>query len=148
MLPGSSGGVSYPVERQPVLQGDRLADAAAGFDQQTGQPIITFRFDSVGAKRFAEITRAHVGEPFAIVLDGKVLSAPVIQEPITRGTGQISGSFTVAEAASLAALLRAGALPVPLSVIEERTVGPDLGSDAIRIGAITGLAGLTSWWDS
>jgi SecD/SecF fusion protein len=142
MLPGSSGDVSYPVERQPVLQGDRLADAAAGFDQQTGQPIITFRFDSVGAKRFAELTRAHVGEPFAIVLDRKVLSAPVIQEAITRGTGQISGSFTVAEAASLAALLRAGALPVPLSVIEERTVGPDLGSDAIRIGAITGLAGL------
>jgi SecD/SecF fusion protein len=142
MLPGNSGDVSYPVERQPVLQGDRLADAAAGFDQQTGQPIITFRFDSIGAKRFAELTRAHVGEPFAIVLDRKVLSAPVIQEPITRGTGQISGSFTVAEAASLAALLRAGALPVPLSVIEERTVGPDLGSDAIRIGAITGLAGL------
>ena len=141
ILPGSSGG-SYPIERQPVLQGDRLADASAGFDQQTGQPIIRFRFDSVGAKRFAEITRAHVGEPFAIVLDGKVLSAPVIEEPITRGEGQISGNFTVAEAASLAALLRAGALPVPLSVIEERTVGPDLGSDAIRIGAITGLAGL------
>ena len=115
MLPGEQRrGIAYPVERQPMLQGDRLADAAAGFDQRTGQPIVTFRFDSAGAKRFAEITRANVGEPFAIVLDGKVLSAPVIQEPITGGSGQISGSFTVAETASLAALLRAGALPVPL----------------------------------
>ena len=83
-----------------------------------------------------------MGEPFAVVLDGKVLSAPAIQEPITGGSGQISGSFTVAETASLAALLRAGALPAPLNAIEERTVGPDLGSDAIRMGAITGLAGL------
>jgi SecD/SecF fusion protein len=142
LLPAASGGATYPVERQPMLQGDRLADASAGFDPQTGLPIVKFRFDSVGAKRFAEITRAHVGEPFAIVLDGKVLSAPTIQEPITQGSGQISGSFTVAEATSLATLLRAGALPVPLKVIEERIVGPDLGSDAIRIGAITGLAGL------
>ena len=93
-------------------------------------------------KRFGDITRAHVGEPFAIVLDGKVLSAPVIQEPIIGGSGQISGNFTVAETTSLAALLRAGALPAPLHDIEERTVGPDLGSDAIRMGAITGLAGL------
>jgi SecD/SecF fusion protein len=142
MLPASNGQGSYPVERQPMLQGDRLADAAAGFDQRTGQPVVTFRFDTAGARRFAEITRTHVGEPFAIVLDGKVLSAPVIQEPITGGAGQISGSFSVAETTSLAALLRAGALPVPLHVIEERTVGPDLGSDAIRMGAMTGLAGL------
>ena len=123
-LPGSSGG-SYPIERQPVLQGERLADASAGFDQQTGQPIVSFRFDSVGAKQFGEITRANVGKPFAIVLDGKVLSAPVIQEPITGGSGQISGNFTVEEANRLSALLRAGALPAPLTVIEERTVGPD-----------------------
>ena len=142
MLPASSGGISYPIQRQPMLSGDRLADAAAGFDQRTGQPIVTFRFDSIGAKRFAEITRTHVGEPFAVVLDGKVLSAPTIQEPITGGSGQISGNFTVAETATLAALLRAGALPAPLNAIEERTVGPDLGSDAIRMGAITGLAGL------
>jgi SecD/SecF fusion protein len=141
MVPASSGGISYPIQRQPMLGGDRLADAAAGFDQLTGQPIVTFRFDSIGAKRFADITRAHAGDPFAIVLDGKVLSAPVIQEPITGGSGQISGNFTVAETATLAALLRAGALPAPLNAIEERTVGPDVGGDAIRMGAIMGAAG-------
>jgi SecD/SecF fusion protein len=124
-----------------MLQGDRLVDASLAFDERTGQPAVAFRLDSVGAKRFADITRAHVGEPFAILLDGKVLSAPVIREPIIGGAGQISGSFGSAEASSLAALLRAGALPVPLTVIEERTVGPDLGGDAIRMGAITGLAG-------
>jgi SecD/SecF fusion protein len=142
LLPASTGAGSYAVERAPMLQGDRLADAKAGFHPQTGQPIVSFHFDNAGARRFAEITRAHVGEPFAIVLDGKVLSAPVIQEPIPGGSGQISGSFTVAETTSLAALLRAGALPAPLAVIEERTVGPDLGSDAIRMGAMTGIAGL------
>jgi SecD/SecF fusion protein len=142
MLPGDKDGVSYPVERQPMLQGDRLADAGASFDHRTGQPVVTFRFDTLGAKRFGDITRQHVGEPFAIVLDGKVLSAPVIQEPIIGGSGQISGHFTVADTTSLAALLRAGALPAPLHVIEKRTVGPDLGSDAIHMGAMTGLAGL------
>lgn len=142
VLPASNGPGSYVVEEQPMLQGDRLADATAGFDQRTGQPVVNFRFDSTGAKRFAEITRALVHEPFAIVLDKKVLSAPVIQEPITGGAGQISGAFTVKETTTLAALLRAGALPVSLNVIEERSVGADLGSDAIRMGAITGLAGL------
>jgi SecD/SecF fusion protein len=124
LLPASMGGGSYAVERAPMLQGDRLADAKAGFHPQTGQPIVSFHFDSAGARRFAEITRAHVGKPFPIVLDGKVLSAPVIQEPIPGGSGQISGSFTVAETTSLAALLRAGALPAPLAVIEERTSAP------------------------
>jgi SecD/SecF fusion protein len=141
MVPSQTGNVSYPIEREPLLQGDRLIDAISGFDPRTGQPIVSFRLDSIGAKRFADITRTHVGQPFAIVLDGKVLSAPVIQEPITGGAGQITGDFTIAEAASLAAMLRAGALPVPLAVIEERTVGPDLGSDAIRIGTTTGLIG-------
>ena len=92
--------------------------------------MVKFRFNA-GAQRFAEITRANVGKPFAIVLDGKVLSAPVIREPITGGRGQISGSFTTASAQDLAVMLRAGALPAPLKVIEERTVGADLGSDAI-----------------
>ena len=87
------------------------------------------------------ITEDNVGNPFAIVLDGKVLSAPVIREPITGGAGQISGNFTVQQASDLAALLRAGALPAPLTVIEERTVGADLGSDAIEMGLYTGLAG-------
>ena len=141
MVPAAKGETRYPIQSEPLLQGDRLVDASLAFDERTGQPVVAFRLDSVGAKRFAEITRAHVGEPFAILLDGKVLSAPVIREPIIGGAGQISGGFSSEEASSLAALLRAGALPVPLTVIEERTVGPDLGGDAIRMGAVTGLAG-------
>ena len=105
---------------------------------------MSFRFDSIGARKFAEITSANVGRPFAIVLDGKVLSAPVIREPITGGSGQISGSFTVEETVTLSALLRAGALPAPLTVIEERTVGPDLGGDVIRMGIYTGIAGFAA----
>jgi SecD/SecF fusion protein len=112
LLPSASGDGVHAIERRPMLQGDRLADANAGFDQRTGQPVVMFRLDNAGAKRFAEITRAEVGNPFAIVLDGRVLSAPVIQEPITGGSGQISGNFTVAETASRAALQRAGARPV------------------------------------
>jgi SecD/SecF fusion protein len=123
-----------------MLEGDRLVDAGAGFDQRTGEPVVNFRFDS-GAQRFAEVTRANVGKPFAIVLDGKVLSAPIIREPITAGSGQISGSFTTRTAHDLAVMLRAGALPAPLKVIEERTVGADLGSDAIQMGLITGAIG-------
>ena len=141
MVPAAKGETRYPIQSEPLLQGDRLVDASLAFDERTGQPVVAFRLDTVGAKRFAEITRAHVGEPFAILLDGKVLSAPVIREPIIGGAGQISGGFSPEEASSLAALLRAGALPVPLTVIEERTVGPDLGGDAIRMGAVTGLAG-------
>lgn len=141
MVPWQTGEISYPIKQEPLLQGDRLIDANSGFDPRTGQPIVSFRLDSIGAERFADITRTHVGRPFAIVLDGKVLSAPVIREPITGGAGQITGNFAIAEASSLAAMLRAGALPVPLTVMEERTVGPDLGSDAIRVGAITGLIG-------
>jgi len=141
MLPDANGRTSYPVEKRAAVSGDHLTDARAGFDQRSGQPIVSFRFDGVGARQFAEITRRNVGHPFAIVLDGKVLSAPVIREPITGGSGQISGSFTVEETTVLAALLRAGALPAPLTVIEERTVGPDLGGDAIRMGIYTGLIG-------
>jgi SecD/SecF fusion protein len=141
MLPDVDGLARYPVEDRVALSGDRLADARAGFDPQTGEPVVSFRFDAVGARQFAEITRRNVGRPFAIVLDGEVLSAPVIREPIAGGSGQISGGFTVEDTVVLAALLRAGALPAPLTVIEERTVGPDLGSDSIRMGLVTGLAG-------
>lgn len=141
IVPDKDGRTNYAIMRDALLQGDRLVDAAAGFDERTGQPIVSFRLDAVGAKQFAAITQAHVGEPFAIVLDGKVLSAPVIREPIIGGSGQISGNFTPAEAAALAAQLRAGALPADLHVVEERTVGPDLGADAIRAGTITGIAG-------
>ncbi|MDQ6433614.1 protein translocase subunit SecD [Mesorhizobium sp. LHD-90] len=141
LLPDSKTGETYPVEDRVALDGARLIDARAGFDQRSNEPIVSFRFDSLGARQFAEITSANVGRPFAIVLDGKVLSAPVIREPITGGTGQISGSFKVEETVVLSALLRAGALPAPLTVIEERTVGPDLGGDVIKMGIYTGIAG-------
>jgi SecD/SecF fusion protein len=141
VLPDAKTGMSYAVEDRVALDGERLTDARASFDPNTNRPIVTFRFDSVGARQFADITTANVGRPFAIVLDGKVLSAPVIEEPITGGSGRIRGNFTPEETAVLSALLRAGALPAPLTVIEERTVGPDLGSDVIKMGLLTGLAG-------
>ncbi|WP_440106781.1 protein translocase subunit SecD [Acidovorax sp. BL-A-41-H1] len=134
-----SEGNSYPVRNSVALSGDRLSDASAGFDQQTREPVVNFRFDRAGAREFAAITEANVGRPFAIVLDGKVLSAPVIREPITGGSGQISGNFTVQEAGTLSALLRAGALPAKLTVIEERSVGADLGSDVIQKGIYAGI---------
>jgi SecD/SecF fusion protein len=134
-------GQSYPIDERIALSGDRLTDARGGFDQLSNQPIVSFRLDNLGARQFGDITRANVGKPFAIVLDNKVLSAPVIREPIIGGAGQISGGFTTQQTTDLAALLRAGALPAPLTVIEERTVGPDLGQDAIKMGMMTGLIG-------
>ncbi|RVI20703.1 protein translocase subunit SecD, partial [Sinorhizobium meliloti] len=141
ILPGANDGNRYPVESRVAISGERLDDAKVGFDQRTNQPVVDFSFDSLGARQFADITRENVGRPFAIVLDGKVLTAPVINEPILGGRGQISGSFTVEEATVLSALLRSGALPAPLTIIEERSVGPNLGSDSIRMGLFTGLAG-------
>ena len=140
-LPMADGSGSLAVEAQPALDGERLADATAAFNPETGLPVVHFRFDTQGAVVFGELTQALVGRPFAIVLDGAVLSAPVIREPILGGSGEISGSFTVEETTTLAALLRAGAFPVPLEVIEERTVGADLGADAIAGGIWTGIAG-------
>ena len=134
-------GQSYPVEERVLISGDRLTDARVAFEPQSNQPVVSFRFDRTGAARFAEATQQNVGHPFAIVLDGKVLSAPVIREPITGGAGQISGSFSVSEANTLSALLRAGALPAKLTVIEERTVGADLGGDAIQMGIASGIIG-------
>jgi len=130
------GGAKVAVRRRVEVDGANLTDARAGQNSQSGQWVVNFTFDSNGTKRFAEISRANVGRPFAIVLDDKVISAPVINEPITGGRGQISGSFTAASANELAVLLRAGALPAPLTVVEERTVGPELGADAIRAGTI------------
>src|SRR5690606_7705578 len=112
-----------------------------GFDQRTNEPIVTFRFNTSGARRFAQATQQNVGRPFAIVLDNEVISAPVIREPILGGSGQISGSFTVQEANDLAILLRAGALPAPLTVIEERTVGAGLGQDSIEAGLTAAYVG-------
>jgi SecD/SecF fusion protein len=136
-LPGEAGGERYAVRRRVEVDGANLSDARASQDSRTGEWVVNFSFDSVGTRRFSEVTRANVGRPFAIVLDEKVITAPVIREPITGGRGQISGNFTVRTANDLAVLLRAGALPAPLTVIEERTVGPELGEDAIRAGMIS-----------
>jgi preprotein translocase subunit SecD len=130
------------VQRQVLIAGDRLKDAGWTTSQQTGQVVVTFRFDSVGAREFAEITKENVGKPFAIVLDGKVLTAPRINEPILGGSGIIEGDFTVETAHDLSLLLRAGALPAPLKPIDQRTVGPELGKDSIESGKIATLAGL------
>ena len=119
----------YLIERRVLVSGEDLIDAQPGFSQQNNEPIVSFRFNSQGARRFATATTQNVGKPFAIVLDNKVISAPRINEPITGGSGQISGSFTVESANNLAILLRAGALPAPLTVVEERTVGPGLGRE-------------------
>lgn len=118
------------------VDGADLTDARAGSDPQTGEWVVNFTFNGVGARRFADVTRTNVGRRFAIVLDNKVISAPVIREPILGGQGQISGDFTAASASDLALLLRAGALPAPLTVVEENSIGPELGADAIRAGAI------------
>ncbi|MCX8134312.1 MAG: protein translocase subunit SecD [Roseococcus sp.] len=136
-LPGEREGERYAVRRRVEVDGANLSDARAAQDPRTGEWVVNFSFDSVGTRRFAEVTRANVGRPFAIVLDEKVITAPVIREPITGGRGQISGNFTVRTANDLAVLLRAGALPAPLTVVEERTVGPELGEDAIRAGMIS-----------
>ncbi|BBK30899.1 preprotein translocase subunit SecD [Stella humosa] len=131
----------YVVQRRAMVSGDMLTNAQAGNNSQTGEWVVNFRFDSNGARRFGDVTKANVGRLFAIVLDGKVISAPVIREAILGGSGQISGSFTAQSANDLALLLRAGALPAPLNVLEERTVGPDLGSDSIQAGTIACIVG-------
>jgi preprotein translocase subunit SecD len=133
--------VPYLIERRVMVSGEDLVDSQPGFDQRTNEPIVTFRFNNNGARRFADATRQNVGRPFAIVLDNEVISAPVIREPILGGSGQISGSFTVQQANDLAILLRAGALPAPLNVIEERTVGAGLGQDSIDAGITSAYVG-------
>ncbi|MDE1968627.1 MAG: protein translocase subunit SecD [Alphaproteobacteria bacterium] len=130
----------YVLRRRVLVSGDMLTDAQPTF--QENEPVVSFKFDSVGARRFAEATKENVGKLFAIVLDNKVISAPVIREPILGGQGVISGSFTVQSASDLALLLRAGALPAPLTVIEERSVGPDLGADSIREGTTASIVGV------
>jgi preprotein translocase subunit SecD len=131
----------YLIERRVMVSGEDLVDAQPGFDQRSNEPIVTFRFNNTGARRFAQATQQNVGRPFAIVLDNEVISAPVIREPILGGSGQISGSFTVQQANDLAILLRAGALPAPLNIVEERTVGPGLGRDSIESGKVAAYVG-------
>ncbi len=130
-------GERVAVRKRVDVDGADLTDARAGTNPQTAEWVVNFQFNSVGARRFADITRANVNRRFAIVLDDKVISAPVIREPITAGRGQISGSFNAASANDLAVLLRAGALPAPLTVVEERSVGPELGADSIRAGGLS-----------
>jgi preprotein translocase subunit SecD len=124
----------YLIEKRIMVSGEDLTDAQPGFDQRTSEPIVSFKFNINGARRFAQVTQENVGRPFAIVLDNEVISAPVIREPILGGSGQISGSFTVQGANDLAILLRAGALPAPLTPIEQRVVGAGLGQDSIVNG--------------
>lgn len=131
----------YVIKKQVLVSGGDLTDAQPGFDQRTGQPIVSFKFNTSGARKFAVATTENVKQPFAIVLDNEVISAPVIQEPITGGSGQISGNFTVQQANDLAILLRAGALPAPLTIIEERNVGPGLGQDSIAAGELASYVG-------
>lgn len=127
------------VTRRTIISGEQLVDAQPSYNQ--GEAVVSFRFDSAGGRRFAQATTENVGKPFAIILDGKVISAPRINEPILGGSGIISGSFTTESANQLAILLRAGALPAPLEILEERTVGPDLGADSIRSGLVASIIG-------
>jgi preprotein translocase subunit SecD len=129
------------IKKQVLVSGGDLVDAQPGFDQRTSEPVVNFKFNTSGARKFAQATSENVGLPFAIVLDNEVISAPVIREPITGGQGQISGGFTVQQANDLAILLRAGALPAPLTIIEERTVGPGLGQDSIEAGELASYVG-------
>ncbi len=133
--------VPYVIKKQVLVSGGDLTDAQPGFDQRSNEPIVSFKFNTTGSRKFAQATTENVGQPFAIVLDNEVISAPVIREPITAGSGQISGNFTVQAANELALLLRAGALPAPLTIVEERTVGPGLGQDSIEKGELAAYVG-------
>jgi preprotein translocase subunit SecD len=141
LMSSTSPKTPYVIKKQVLVSGGELSNAQPGFDQRSNEPIVSFSFNSSGSRKFAQATLENVGQPFAIVLDNEVISAPVIREPITGGSGQISGSFTVQQANDLAILLRAGALPAPLTVIEERTVGPGLGQDSIEKGELAAYVG-------
>lgn len=134
-------GVYHIIAQEAVVGGDELTDAQPSFDQN-GRPAVSFRFNPSGARAFGDYTAAHIGEPFAIVLDDEVISAPVIQSHIAGGSGIITGNFTVEESTNLAVLLRAGALPAKMVFLEERTIGPELGQDSIDAGKLAGIVGL------
>jgi SecD/SecF fusion protein len=134
MLPQTDQPGTLPIEKHVMVQGEDLTDAQPGFDQRTSEPVVNFRFNIRGGQQFGQVTSENIGKLFAIVLDNKVISAPRILGPITGGSGQISGRFTVEQANNLSILLRAGALPAKLSIVEERTVGPGLGQDSIDAG--------------
>ena len=129
------------VSKRIILSGDNLLDAQPRMNNQTNETVVSFSLDRVGAKRFGKATSSNIGRQLAIILDGKIISAPVIRDTIASGNGQISGGFTFQSATDLALLLRSGALPAPLNIIEERTVGPDLGQDSINAGMIALIIG-------
>ena len=131
------------VSKRIILSGDNLLDAQPRMNNQTNETVVTFTLDRVGAKRFGKATSKNIGRKLAIILDGKIISAPVIRDTIASGNGQISGGFTFQSATDLSLLLRSGALPAPLNIIEERTVGPDLGQDSINAGIIALIIGLS-----
>ncbi|NDB56770.1 protein translocase subunit SecD, partial [archaeon] len=129
------------VSKRIILSGENLLDAQPRMDTQANETVVSFTLDRVGAKRFGKATSTGIGKQLAIILDGKIISAPVIQDAIVSGNGQISGGFTFQSATDLALLLRSGALPAPMNIIEERTVGPDLGQDSIDAGIFALIIG-------
>ena len=137
----SETGEDLNISKRVVMSGENLLDAQPNFSNQSNQPTVSFTLDRIGAQKFGRATTDNVGKRLAIVLDNKIISAPSINEPITSGNGVITGNFSFQEATDLALLLRSGALPTPLDVVEERTVGPDLGEDSIRSGIISLITG-------
>ena len=133
--------IQYKVEKRIIVSGENLIDAQPGFDQLTNASVVNFKLDNLGARKFAMASKDNIGRNLAIVLDNEVISAPVIRDAIITGNGQISGNFTAQEANELAILLRSGALPAPLSIIEERTVGPDLGKESVQSGIFSLVIG-------
>ncbi|MCA3443126.1 MAG: protein translocase subunit SecD [Rhodobacter sp.] len=136
-------GMFYIIEQTPVVSGEDLVDAQPAFDQN-GRPAVNFRFNPSGARKFGDYTAENIGQPFAIVLDDEVISAPVIQSAIPGGSGIITGNFTIEESTDLAVLLRAGALPAELIFLEERTIGPELGQDSIDAGRVAAIVGMVA----
>ncbi len=137
----SESGENLKISKRIVMSGDNLIDAQPSVQNQQNEPVVSFTLDRVGAQKFGRVTSDNVGKRLAIILDGKIISAPNINEPITSGSGMISGNFTFQEATDLALLLRSGALPTPLNIVEERTVGPDLGEDSIKSGVTSLIVG-------
>ena len=141
VLEFEDGSETANVSKRIIISGENLVDAQPRMDSQTNEPIVSFTLDRVGSKRFGKSTTNSIGKRLAIVLDGKIISAPVVRDAIISGSGQITGGFTFQSATDLALLLRSGALPAPMNIIEERTVGPDLGEDSIKAGFIALLIG-------
>ena len=137
----SKNGEKLDISKRIIMSGENLIDAQPSIQNQSNEPTVSFTLDRLGAQKFGRATTDNVGKRLAIVLDGEIVSAPNINEPITSGNGMISGNFTFQEATDLALLLRSGALPTPLIVVEARTVGPDLGEDSVKSGVTSLIVG-------